>query len=460
MKHATASAVALVSLMSLLLIPAARAGGPLLVGGPGLGTSGQAFTWDTAKPIQYRVDSGPMAKNPSGTIVVTNATGLTRVQALFNTWQSAPNATLAFQNAGSIQVSGAFQGGDVVTAADFNAVQGSCNSGVQSPIIFDADGSIVEDLGLPQDVIGFASPCAVDGQSGHFVTGLALMNGRFQDGVSSSSNYEITAAQFDEAITHELGHFLGLDHSQINVSLLDSYPPCDADQLAGLPLMFPIMSCQARVSAGLPMLAQDDRAWIAKLYPSASFSSSYGTISGTVLFSDGITQAQGVNVIARQVDDPSTPEDESKRIAISVVSGFRFTGNPGQEVSGDNTGGDRTGSRDPKLIGYFEIPVPPGTYTVEVESVNPSFQGGSSVGPLGSPITIPGPPEFWDSAESAFDDTTAKGTISVGAGQTVNDINIILNGTPPRFDDLEDGGAFLLPSAPSPAMTSENGALA
>jgi hypothetical protein len=430
--------------LALFICPLARAGGPILVGGPGFGNDGQPFTWDASTmPIQYRVDGGPMSKTPAGTSVINNAAGLTRVQGMFNNWQQAPNTMLSYQYAGPIQPSGTFTGGDVITVTDFNAVIGSCNAGQQNPIIFDADGSLLQDLGLPGDVIGFASICKVDEHAGHIVSAFALMNGQFQDGINHAPNYELTVRQFDQAITHEIGHFSGLDHSQINVSVLNGF--CTDDDIAGLPLMFPFAACPARTESGLPILAPDDQAWIAKLYPSATYSQAYGTISGVIYFTDGVTPVQGVNIIASQVDDPSTPQNESRRIAFSVVSGFRFTGNPGQNVTGTNTGGAQTGSRDATLIGYYEIPVLPGTYTIKVESVNPYFSQGSSVGPLDPPIYSPGPEEFWNSTESAFDDPTMKDTINVSAGQTIKNINIILNGTPPRFDDWEDGGAFLLP---------------
>ncbi|HEX4486052.1 MAG TPA: hypothetical protein VH088_07290 [Terriglobales bacterium] len=427
-----------------LLCPQAKAGGPLLIGGPGYGIDGQPFTWDASgMPIQYRVDGGPMSKTPAGATVISNSSGLKRVQGMFNNWQQAPNTALSFQYAGPLQPSGTFVGGDVITVADFNAVIGSCNSGQQNPIIFDADGTLLQDLGLPGDVIGFASICKVDEHAGHILSAFALMNGQFQDGVNVAPNYELTAAQFDQAITHEIGHFSGLDHSQINLDVLNG--SCTDDNNAGLPLMFPIAICPARTESGLPILAPDDQAWIARLYPSSTYSQAYGTISGVIYFSDGMTQAQGVNVIARRVDDPSTPQDESRRVAFSVVSGFRFTGNPGQNVTGTNTGGARTGSRDATLIGYYEIAVPPGNYTVEVESISSYFVGGSSVGPLDPPIYLPGAPEFWNSTESAYDDPTANDTISVSAGQAIKNISIILNGTPSRFDDWEDGGAFLAP---------------
>src|SRR6185295_18433105 len=129
---------------------------------------------------------------------------------------------------------------------------------------------------------------------------------------------------------------LGLDHSQINIDLLQqSIYPCDEDDLAGLPLMFPVLLCQARKDAGLPVLSTDDVAWISSLYPNANTVNEYGTISGIVFFADGISPVQGANVIARLVDDQSTSEDESRRVAVSTVSGYLFTGNPGQSVTAD-----------------------------------------------------------------------------------------------------------------------------
>jgi hypothetical protein len=461
-------------LVCLLLVPfcfcplSALAGGPLIVGGPAVenrpafGVDGQPFTWDPAKmPIQYRVDPGPMAIAPGGTVVISNATGLDRLKAVFGVWQAVPTAAISYSNAGPLLPAGSYTGGDLTTVQQYNDIVGSCKSATQSPVIFDADGQIMSGLGLPPEVIGLTSGCALDATNGHLLSALIVMNGKFQDGVTSTSsprNYELPANVFDEAITHEIGHFSGLDHSQINLDLLTNHTyPCDIDGLAGLPLMFPVAMCQARKDAGLPTLAPDDVAWISRLYPSAQYVNSYGTISGTIFFSDDVSQVQGANVIARMVDDPATPEDESRRVAVSVVSGYLFTGNPGQSVTAsmpdaheNNTYGDPDGSRNPQLRGYYEIPVPPGTYTIEVESIYSSFVGGSSVGVLSPPIPIPGPPEFWNKDESAFDYPLQRDTITVHAGEKVTGIDIILNNTAPTFDGNEDSGALWDPPLARP----------
>jgi hypothetical protein len=432
--------LAAVFLSMLLTSGLISAGGPLRVTGPAALQPGQPFVWPTASPIRYTVDSGPLGVNPSGQTVISNAQGLSRVQNLFQNWHSVPTASISFSYAGPIT---GVTGGDVKSIQDFDTVQGSCNNGAQNPIIFDANGSLLRALGLDPLIIGFAATCKLDPQAGHIVSALVLLNGQFQDGVSNpaAQNYEINADQFDEAITHEFGHFAGLGHSQINLDLFQSgaLNNCDVDRLAGLPLMFPVEFCQSRKSVGLPILSHDDAAWISNLYPSPSFASSYGTISGFVFFSDGITAVQGVNVVARRVDDPSTAVDESKSIAVSVVSGFSFTGNPGQAITGDNTGGSSLGSRNPALIGYYEIPVPPGTYTVQVENIDASFTGGSSVGPLDPPAVIYGAFEYWHNYESAFDDPAQRDPVIVVAGQKLSNLNFILNGTPPRFDQYEDG---------------------
>lgn len=434
----------------LLVASLAIAGGPLHVTGLLATAPGQPFLWVVASPIRYTVDTGPLSENPSGQTVIDNSHGLALVESLFQNWQSVPTTAIQFSYAGPI---GGISGGDVKTIQDFNTVQGSCNAGTQSPVIFDANGSLLQALGLDPLVIGFTSTCMLDPVAGHIQSALILLNGEFQDGVSDpgTNNYEITADQFDEAITHEMGHFSGLDHSQINVDLYQNgfVNNCPVDELAGLPLMFPVEFCQSRKSAGLPILAPDDMAWISKLYPNSTYSANYGVISGFVFFSDGITQAQGVNVIARRVDDPNTPENESQRIAFSVVSGFLFTGNPGQSITGDNTGGSGFGGRNPALIGYYEIPVTPGTYTVQIENIDSSFSGGSSVGPLDLPAVTYGANEYWHHYESAFDNPAQKDPITVQAGQKISSVNFIMNQTPPRFDPFEDGEAReILPRIP------------
>jgi hypothetical protein len=211
--------------------------------------------------------------------------------------------------------------------------------------------------------------------------------------------------------------------------------------------MFPVLLCQARKEAGLAILSPDDVAWISSLYPNANTATEYGTISGTIFFADGVSGVQGANVIARQLDDPGTGEDESRRIAVSAVSGYRFTANPGQSVTANmaataehNVNGSPDGSRNPALIGFYEISVPPGTYTVEVETILPEFAGGSSVGPLNPPAPLPGQPEFWNTRESAFDPPLQRDPINVHAGDKITGIDIILNIPYSRFDQYEDSG--------------------
>jgi hypothetical protein len=239
------------------------------------------------------------------------------------------------------------------------------------------------------------------------------MNGLFIDGQPAPVQ-DIPAAAFDAVFVHEFGHFSGLDHSQINVNCQFG---CSNDDLTGLPTMFPLL---LDVSQG--QLSVDDIAWISKLYPQAGaggFAVTHGTITGTVFFSDGQSHAQLVNVIARQVD---TGLNQDRRIAASNVSGYRFRFFHGNEILGVPP--DDFGGTAPALIGLYEIPVPPGNYMIEVESIDPGFTEGSSVG---GPVWIPMP----GAAPAPI------GPVNVVAGGTVSGNNLVLIGSPPRFDQFE-----------------------
>jgi hypothetical protein len=347
-------------------------------------------------------------------------------------------STITFSAAGKL-------GADVNTGDEYLSVEESiltCGPlgtiAKNVSIIYDSDGSIITDLGEdPNSLLGFASPACYEsnGTENFYTRGLALLNGRFIDGQPDSpTNGEVSLDEFQAVFIHEFGHLIGLDHSQINVNCyVDAPLPCPAADLEGMPTMFPFLFGLEQAS-----LATDDIAGISELYPSADFQTTTGRIQGHIYFSDGVTPVQGLNVIARRVDDP-------RRIAVSNVSGFLFTPDAGNLVYPWH--GSPDGTRDTAYIGYYEIPgLAPGDYTIEVEAINPDFTLESGVGPLASyglVFPIPGncATEFANTnpPESATDLCTDQTAVTVNAG-AVTDVgtDIILNGTPPRFDAWED----------------------
>jgi hypothetical protein len=396
----------------LALIAGALAAGAASAGGPlAIRDDGETFLWSTATAIQYRTDDGPLSDT------VTESQARTRVQNMFAVWQDVASSNIRYNRAGFI--TGVGGDGDVNTVAEFNAVEGSCGAGQQSPIVYDADGAIFSALGIDEtSIIGFAGPCAVDGGTGLIVSGIAVMNGLFQDGQVNPVP-DLSTTEFNAAFIHEFGHFAGLDHSQINVEC--AHFACGADDQAGLPTMFSFLVTEQQAS-----LSIDDVAWISKLYPAggaSGFAATHGTITGTVLYADGESHVQVANVVARRVD---AGNDEDRRFAASAVSGFRFrlcTPNPITNPPPNNC--PPIGVTDAEQLGSYEIPVPPGTYTIEVEAIDPLFTEGSSVGPLEFPRPLPG------IAPAPI------GPITVTAGQTTAGHDVVLIGTPPRFDQFE-----------------------
>jgi hypothetical protein len=392
-------ATGVVAVAASLASAGAGAGGPLF-----LDQNGDRFVWGTTQPIAYRTDGGSLSSQ------VTGAEAELRVASMFDVWQDVPSASIRYQRAGGIQAVGGFSDGNVSTAAEYNAVEGDCGDGNQSPIIYDTDGSLFEDLGNDASVIGFAGPCAVNG-AGLIVSGIAVMNGIFQDGVSNANNFELTEEEFDAAFIHEFGHFSGLDHSQINLDCL--LQGCGNNALQGLPTMFPFLMSDEQRS-----LSTDDVAWISWLYPqggTGGFDQTHGRISGIVYFSDGESHAQLVNVIARDVVN-------GNRIAASSVAGYRFSIIHGNALTGAQPSG--AGSSNPAHIGLFEIPVPAGTYRIQVEGIHEDFTEGSSVGP-GLVLPLPGtaPPP--------------SAPITVTAAEHESGHDVVLIGTDPRYDDFE-----------------------
>jgi slime mold repeat-containing protein len=380
----------------LALARAVGAAGPLLVNGAGV-----PLAWRT-DAVPFNPDRGPLGK-------LSNRAAVRLVTGNFAVWAAVPSASIRFRNAGPLPIDARLR--------NYQALVGACD-GV-SPIIFDQDGRVTDDLlgvGARNEVLGFATPECGDVAGGTITESIAVLNGRWIDGIASRDNPEISVDDFAAVFVHEFGHFFNLDHSQIGLAEAFDDDPSNDDAVA---TMFPFLANGAEART----LAVDDEASVSALYPGPA-AAAMGGITGRVLRGDG-TPFQGAYVIARNVADP-------RRTAVGYTSGARYVP--------DVDGTPNPGGPPPKeLVGAFELSgLPPGTYTVEVQAIDPRFSGGSGVGPLDPPVALPGPPEFWSGADesdaSPPDDPADAAPITVEAGATVAGIDVRLNDAPPSND--------------------------
>src|SRR3989338_135100 len=296
------------------------ASGPLFVT-----TDGQIVTYDS-NPVKYRCDKGNL-----GTLTNFEITAI--VDELLSRWELISTAKIDLQrdNPGLLNID--------VNSTNYVPVLDAQTELGYTPIVFDSDGSIVNDLlgaGSSRRVLGFAGPAFVKtiDLMTYIAESVGLFNGVFVDGIETSPNPELVLEVIKATILHEFGHAIGLDHAQINVdSLAFGAPQSVRDEV---PLMFPISVND------LSDIKRDDKTSISLLYPETPALAGFGEINGHVFREDGMTQVLGANVIARNVSDPL-------REAVSIISGYL----------------DSTGS-------FKLFALPPGNYRVEIEPINSS----------------------------------------------------------------------------------------
>lgn len=229
------------------------------------------------------------------------------VEMCFDRWNDIDTASVVLEIAGHI-----------------SRDEGASDPDIQF-VYYDTDGSYTEEQGADSDsVLGFAFPFTVSGSTtGMYESSIIVINGKALRSYSSSQ----AEAQVLTTLTHEMGHFLGLDHSTYY----------DA---SSVPVMFP----EAVSGTDQSTPKQDDIAAISSLYPNDSFHRNYGAIRGTISYRDG-TGLFGANLIAtNNAGDP----------VVSSMSGFPICFS--EEYSSD-------------AIGEYLIPgLPDGAYKVRLES--------------------------------------------------------------------------------------------
>ncbi|HLV00847.1 MAG TPA: hypothetical protein VKZ59_06250, partial [Acidobacteriota bacterium] len=366
----------------------------LYSGGPDfVRAGGEVLKWQ--EPVALMLDQGPLGN-------LTNTQAIQLVLNAVQSWEEVETSTISFSIEGSLN--------EDINFNNYKMFLGGQNPGV-NPVIFDHDGKIIDDfLGTnsSSSVLGFAGVRILDPENLAFRSGWAVLNGK-----------RASQGTFPQVVTHELGHMIGLDHSQgliTNTAGCSRFPPsgqfCDF-----IPMMYPLI-----FQAGPTRPIRDDIAWISWLYPTPEFSQQTGTIKGQIFRRTG-SPLFNANVVAVKVEDSANGPAQSNEEYVSVVSDFLLTED-----------------------GSYEIPgLVPGKYVVFVEPVHSSFVDGSGVGPRNFRYSN-FDKEFWDENESgdaSQDHPNLKAVIEVKAGETVSGINIIINEDTNLPHILTDDGEML-----------------
>ncbi len=443
----------LVFLGFFLVTQIAGAGGPRFVAGStyfDTSHQGQPVLW-SAGNVTYFTDLGDLSAS------VKNATGVTTVAAAAAVWNTVPTAAVSITRGGSLaeDVSGSnvtATSNGVSLPSDVQRIATSFPLG----IIFDADGAVIDALfgtgaSDPDDCIDSGAMSIVDNfaTNGTIAHALILINGR-------CTGTPAQLEQIEFQLIRAFGRVLGLSWSQANDAVLSPIVNPSLQQLEGWPLMRPLdLNCNQLSTQCVPnplQLRADDTAALSRLYPVTTVNQVFFpakqltqprtiSIHGSVFFRRG-QGMQGVNVVARPITPGVLQPDD--RYPVSAVSGFLYSGNHGNPVTGSSDlAGEALsdfGSGDPLLEGFYDlsgIPLPPGEkladFRLSLEPINPLYTGSLLVGP------------YTDGAPSPSGTLPIATIQNLSAGMAVEQDFVIADSA----GDLQagSGGAFTAPAA-------------
>jgi hypothetical protein len=421
---------ALTVVATLGAVPQAEASGPHWVAGSVYfdpAALGQPVVWAGGQ-VKYYLDQGALSS------FVSNSQAATLVAGAAQVWSSVPTSAVSIGYGGQLS--------EDVNGSNTSAIQ-PAGSGAVFPadvqptevgkpvaIVFDADGSVIENM----YGTGASNPgtCTQDGVF-VMVDGFAAA-GNIQHAVIVINGRCATSTAMDGLLQYQLvrafGRVLGLDWSQVNESMW-AHDTETTQGLTGWPIMHSLERlCTGSVTTCLPnqtTLRTDDIAGLNQLYPvtpanvgswpgKTLTAASTFTVQGTVSFRGG-QGMQGVNVELT----PLSGGAPDIRYTASAVSGAYYRRDGGDPVTGPadvhgNLYGE-FGSDDAAKEGYFVltgVPLPPGAtssaYQLSIEPIDPLYTLDNSVGPYDVSQVTP----------SGTMQTVQLGTLSAGRTVTQN----------------------------------------
>ncbi len=414
MKHSTLT----VAIAALLSAGAVQAGGPLYTTEDGNPTP---FLWDTSNgSIPVYVDGGEaFTYDYDGSVFLSIERAQQVTQFAFSQWNNVKTSTFRADVAGTIEQQTGIADVNGSNALQFYTQQ----NGYGFWMLYDTDGSILENVfGVPKTaVLGIAFPEIAD-DNNVIIEATAVINGW---NVYANDN---AGLQIAGVFTHEIGHAINLSHSQTNghigyksnpsTPIFPGVKGCDVEAVHAhdtgnwylgevnradpeiIETMYPFIGHHgAGAIAQSTVNVTDDRVAISNLYPTQEYLNQFGSIEGTLRLKDGSTEYSGVNIIARNIDDPLFD-------AVSTQSGSLTQGKVGPD-------------------GYFKLNglTPGQSYVLYTEQIN---AGGYPT----QPSRILSVAEYWNDSESSnpvSDDPCDATPIVAEAGQT-KQANFVFNG--------------------------------
>lgn len=340
------------------------AGGPFFVN-----SSGVAATFDNTSAIPYHPESGACA-------TYSNAQMLTKLDENLGRWTSITDIDLSLsQTAGSI---GSVDSSNYTTYIVVDSDDAGADDDL-NPVIFDDDGGIVSALfgtGTQFYVLGFAGPTTYNTDEDTIEEGQAVFNcfclsGNTNDtgGDCDDLGSNFTEDDLDFTMAHEVGHMIGLDHTQVNQATAEgTCSTSTSGDCDDVPLMYPMSVDPAdQISPH-----RDDIVAILTLYGVSTWQNSYCTVTGTLKDSDG-NDLRCADVQAETADTEDT---------IALVSGA-FA--PAQDLDNDGyTDGSSECSSDCGVFTLRGLDPDEETYTITVKPIDASWISGSGINPCAS----------------------------------------------------------------------------
>lgn len=377
------------------------------------------YRYDTSVPVRVYTDNGPFEIIPPQFTPITNEKADEIVAFGFKQWTDVETSSFQAQVVGDFASIGL---PDVNSAATAGLVIGPDNGG-GIHVIYDADASIMRNFfGAPPSVLGIASPEWADETTGILTESWAIINAQPRwVGDDNLLNY---AGVF----THEFGHSINLAHSQTTGAVAffgNARGPANCTTLPypttvtvnDIETMYPFINPRPGTGSGLAQSTvdrTDDRSSVSDIYPAPGYPNTHGSITGKILLTDGKEGITGLNVIARNLDNPFGD-------AVSAMSGDYVrveAGNDGSFTLSGLTPGAR--------------------YALYSDAI---VSGGF---PTRQPFHVPGPEEFYNGAAESgnglTDDRCQAEPITAVAG-VATEADITLNSVKgaPKFIPLAPG---------------------